>query len=93
MIADIVLDGDTQAGGLLGSIRGMKVWHAFYLEGSSEPGWVNLRTIRPTPNRLLLERLDRRLHSMTPDGRIALAAAALSFFTHTRPPAPPSSAA
>lgn len=85
LVAKIVADANTPSG-LLGDIKRGRVWHALYLEGCAEPGWVNLRTIQPVARDLLLGRLDRRLHSMTPDGRLALAAKFFQFLARTLPP-------
>jgi hypothetical protein len=86
MIAKIEPESTTDPG-TMGHIRSGRVWHAYHLAGCADPGWVNLRTIQPVPNDLMLQRLDRRIHSMSPDGQVALAMAAFAFFTHSKPPA------
>ncbi|SRR6266851_5586448 len=83
LVADAPADGHTGTG-LLAGIQGGKVWHAFYLAEVNR--WANLRTIRPVAKHLFDGRLDRRLRSMTPEGRNALAGAIFSFLTRTRPP-------
>ena len=87
-VASLVSDSDTDPS-LLGNIRSGRVWHALYLPGCAEPGWINLRTLRPMERQLLLERLDRRLHSMTDVGRNAIATKFFQFLTRTLPAASP----
>jgi hypothetical protein len=88
--APTVLVADVQPGlhtdaTLLGNIISGRVWRALYLD-LSEPGWVDLRTIRPVPTSALLAKLDQRIASMTDFGRRALAGRIFSFLTHTLPP-------
>lgn len=85
LVADIESDADTEPG-LLGHVRSARAFHGYYLDGCREPGWVNLRTIRPVLRDPLVERIDRRLHSMTDQGRLALAMKTFSFMTRTLPP-------
>ncbi len=83
LVADTPPDGETEAG-LLAQIRGGHVWRALYL---GEIGrWIDLRTIRAVEKGLFLQRLDRRLRSMTPEGRNAVAGAIFAFLTRRRPP-------
>jgi hypothetical protein len=90
LVADILSDDDTDPG-LLGNIRAARVFHGYYLDGCLEPGWVNLRTIRPVLRDPLVAKIDSRLHSMTDRGRIALAMKTFSFMMRSLPPtqAPP----
>jgi hypothetical protein len=88
LVADIVLASET-AGGLLGDMKRGRVWHAFYLEGSAEAGWVNLRTLRQVPKVQLFQNLNRRSHSMNDEGRALLNAKVFSFLSRTLPPAAP----
>jgi hypothetical protein len=74
--------------GLLGNIRRGRVWHALDLEGCSIQAWMNLRKIKTVPTQLLLDRLDRRINSMTVEGRRALAAKVFQWLTRTLPPDP-----
>lgn len=90
LVARITSDSDTEPG-LLGNIKSGRVWHAHYLNGCGEPGWVNLRTVHPVEGKLLLLRLDRRIHSMTDDGRLMLAGRFFSYMTRTLPPTATSS--
>jgi len=73
-------------GGLLSEIARGRVWHGLLLEDCREPGWVNPRTIRPIEKQVLFDRLDRRLHSMTPEGQIAIAAKVYAFLRRELPP-------
>jgi hypothetical protein len=83
LVADTLSEAET-SGDLIVNIKPGKVFWAFYLDGSDR--WANLRTIRPLDKAPLEERLDRRLHSMLPVGRLALAGKIFSFLTHTLPP-------
>lgn len=83
LVAKTLPDGETEPG-LLANIRGGRVWRALHIE---ELGmWVNLRTIQPAPKEHFEGRLDRRLASMTPEGRNALAGKVFAFLTHRLPP-------
>lgn len=90
LVANITGAHETEKG-LLGNIRAGTVWHALFLEGCRVPGWVNLRTLRPVPKDILLARKDRRLHSMTEDGRIALITKLYQFLLRALPPSSPTS--
>jgi hypothetical protein len=83
LVAATFPEADTE-GGLMNNIRGGRVFWALHLEGMTR--WVSLRTTHPIPKTFLQTRLDRRLCSMTPAGRMALAGKFFSFLTHSRPP-------
>ncbi len=83
LVAATFPEAETE-GALMNNIRGGKVFWALHLEGMAR--WVSLRTTHPIPKTLLQTRLDRRLCSMTPAGRIALAGKVFSFLTHSLPP-------
>lgn len=85
LAADIVTDLQTPAG-LLGDIRRGRVFHTFYLEGSTFGGWANLRTARPIDCALLRSHVARRTQPMSEEGRAALAGKFFSFLTRALPP-------
>lgn len=85
LVSKVVSSQDTPRD-LLGNLRAGRVWHGLYLDGSSEPGWANLRTIQPVEKAILLSRLNSRLHSMCEEGRQALAAKVYQYLTRTLPP-------
>ncbi len=82
-VADTPADADTEAG-LRTQIQGGNVWRALHLAEIQR--WINLRTLRPVDKTLFIERLDRRLRSMTNEGRNAMAGALFAFLTRRRPP-------
>jgi hypothetical protein len=83
LVASVVSQAQTPAD-QWGHIITGKVAHGLWLEDCAEPGWVNLRTLRPFPKAPLQQHLDRRLHSMTPEGRVYLAGGLFAFLTRIR---------
>jgi hypothetical protein len=90
LVAQVRTTADA-GGGLWGHIKSGRVWHALWLEGLMPEQWVNLRTIHQVPRALLLERRDKRLASMTADGKLALSQKIFQWMTHSvpLPPSPP----
>ena len=89
LLAAVMPDAQTDAG-LLGHIKRGRVWHGFHLDGCSIPGWVDLRSVQSRDAVPFMSALDQRLHSMTPDGRLALAYKLFQYLTRTKPPSPTS---
>jgi hypothetical protein len=83
LAADTPADADTDPG-FLANVQGGKVWRALYLQEIRR--WIDLRTIRPVDKVPFIERLDRRLRSMTTEGRNAVSGAIFAFLTRRRPP-------
>src|SRR2546427_757208 len=82
-VADTIAEADAEAG-MLANILGGRVWNAAHFTEIHR--WVNLRTIRPVARNLFGDdRLDHRMCSMTPGGRLVLVGRIFSFLTRTLP--------
>jgi hypothetical protein len=72
LVASYILKENADPG-LWGGLVKETSARGWIIPGVVPEGYVNFRTIRSMPLEILNSRLDKRLHSMTPDGRDVLA--------------------
>lgn len=87
LVADYVLQRDTDKG-LWGHLLANRATRGWVVPGLEPAGYVAFRTIRSIPVETLTGRLDRRLCSMTADGRDVMALQLFQFLRRHLPNEP-----